>query len=324
MVNHISACLWITIASLENDGDSVRFSNTWAKGYASSTSSQLYMVSFYWATTTITTVGYGDISGTTDIERIFCTIIMLFGVIAFSFANGSLTSIIQNIDSNNALFEQEINMLNEIYKDYCLPLELYNRLKKSIGYQHKEDIAGLQKFINNLPQKLKIEVSLYIYESRYTKIKFFKNQTPSFITWICSILIGQQVSENQYIFLEGDEGEDIYFMIAGRAAFVLPSYQNCKYIDIEVGDHFGITDIIGSSQKQNFPIESWINFKSSIHRQFCLRAVSQCEFLKLNYQYLYLMREEFPDCYNTLFESGIRRLRKQWILKLQAMQKCSE
>jgi hypothetical protein len=36
------------------------------------------------------------------------------------------------------------------------------------------------------------------------------------------------------------------------------------------------------------------------------------------------MREEFPDCYNTLFESGIRRLRKQWILKLQAMQKCSE
>jgi hypothetical protein len=36
------------------------------------------------------------------------------------------------------------------------------------------------------------------------------------------------------------------------------------------------------------------------------------------------MREEFPDCYNTLFETGIRRLRKQWILKLQAMQKCSE
>ena len=105
MVNHISACLWITIASLENDGDSARFSNTWAKGYAGSTSSQLYIVSFYWATTTITTVGYGDISGTTDIERIFCTIIMLFGVIAFSFANGSLTSIIQNIDSNNALFE---------------------------------------------------------------------------------------------------------------------------------------------------------------------------------------------------------------------------
>jgi len=39
MVNHISACLWITIASLENDGDSARFSNTWAKGYAGSTSS---------------------------------------------------------------------------------------------------------------------------------------------------------------------------------------------------------------------------------------------------------------------------------------------
>ena len=30
-------------------------------------------------------------------------------------------------------------------------------------------------FVNDLPEKLRIEVSLYIYESRYTKIKFFKN-----------------------------------------------------------------------------------------------------------------------------------------------------
>ena len=63
------------------------------------------MVSFYWATATMTTVGYGDIYGTNDYERIFCSVIMLFGVIAFSFANGSLTSIIQSIDTDNAKYE---------------------------------------------------------------------------------------------------------------------------------------------------------------------------------------------------------------------------
>ena len=60
--------------------------------------SEIYLVSFYWTITTITTVGYGDISGTNSLERFFCSIMMLVGVISFTFANGSLASIIQNYD----------------------------------------------------------------------------------------------------------------------------------------------------------------------------------------------------------------------------------
>jgi glutamate mutase epsilon subunit len=60
---------------------------------------QIYLTSFYFTVTTITTVGYGDISGHTDSERIFCIIIMVAGVISFSLASGTLTSIIKNYDS---------------------------------------------------------------------------------------------------------------------------------------------------------------------------------------------------------------------------------
>ena len=72
-------------------------------------------------------------------------------------------------------------MLNDIYKDYCLPLELFNRIKKTIGYKKQKDMANLLQFVNDLPEKLRIEVSLYIYESRYTKIKFFNNQKKKLI-----------------------------------------------------------------------------------------------------------------------------------------------
>lgn len=94
MVCHISTCLWVMIAAFQDEG----FKGTWAHKYIDDVDNSLYLTSFYWTITTITTVGYGDISGTNDIEKLFCSLMMLFGVIAFSFANGSLASIISNYD----------------------------------------------------------------------------------------------------------------------------------------------------------------------------------------------------------------------------------
>ena len=51
---------------------------------------------------TLTTVGYGDISGTITTERVICIFITIIGVIGFSFATGSLSSILQNYDHANA------------------------------------------------------------------------------------------------------------------------------------------------------------------------------------------------------------------------------
>jgi hypothetical protein len=91
----------------------------------------------YWAVTTITTVGYGDISGTNNLERIFCCIMMITGVILFSFASGALASIIQNFDSSNAFYQEKLLVLNKIYKEFKLPLELFIKIKKAMGYESK-------------------------------------------------------------------------------------------------------------------------------------------------------------------------------------------
>lgn len=76
----------------------------------------LYVTSFYFAVTTITTVGYGDISGNSTPERLICFILHLIGVLSYSFASGSLTTIIQNYDTINDENQEKINTLNKIYK----------------------------------------------------------------------------------------------------------------------------------------------------------------------------------------------------------------
>jgi hypothetical protein len=89
----------------------------------------VYLTSFYFTVTTITTVGYGDISGHTKAEKIFCILIMVIGVIAFSFASGSLASVIQNYDNENAQLKSRLKVLQQMYKEYSFPLELFIKLK---------------------------------------------------------------------------------------------------------------------------------------------------------------------------------------------------
>lgn len=67
------------------------YDGTWLAGYQKEYGNNdigQYCLSIYWSITTITTVGYGDISGTNNYERIFCSIIMVIGVILFNVAQG--------------------------------------------------------------------------------------------------------------------------------------------------------------------------------------------------------------------------------------------
>lgn len=57
-----------------------------------------------------------------------------------------------------------------------------------MGYEIKKDIDDVNDFVEELPHKIKIELSLYIYEARYSKIKFFKDRSASFVSWMCPLL----------------------------------------------------------------------------------------------------------------------------------------
>ena len=127
-MTHILTCLFVLIAVFSSDEDR---KGSWLEPYHGQ-DVNLYMLSFYWAATTITTVGYGDISGTNDIERCFCTFVEIIGVIGFAFASSSLTSIITNIDQTNSEQHQKISIINRIREEHKIPFLLYNNLKKNI------------------------------------------------------------------------------------------------------------------------------------------------------------------------------------------------
>jgi hypothetical protein len=51
--------------------------------------------------TTMTTVGYGDMTVGTDNERAFCAFVMVVGVIVFGFVSGSIASTLTILGTSN-------------------------------------------------------------------------------------------------------------------------------------------------------------------------------------------------------------------------------
>jgi len=72
------------------------------------------MTAFYFVVTTMTTVGYGDMSAGTVTEQFYLVILMMAGVFVFSLVTGSLASIVASMDNENASLTEKVIFLNKL------------------------------------------------------------------------------------------------------------------------------------------------------------------------------------------------------------------
>lgn len=116
--------------------------------YVSYSTLDLYLTAIYYVVTTMSTVGYGDISGGTTLERIFCIVLMLTGVISFNLISGTLGSLITNYDSSQAALQEKMINLNNLRTKYKITDELFFNIKKSLQFDHSKNMSSLDLFVN--------------------------------------------------------------------------------------------------------------------------------------------------------------------------------
>lgn len=253
---HFTSCLFVIVAKINqiyNETEEPTWLDEFEVYQAQGQHFQLYIVSFYWTITTITTVGYGDITASNLGERLFCSFMMILGVISFSLANGTLSQILIKNDNKKIAYQEQVEILNKIQKQYKkLPPSLYKKMKMSLGYQFQKSNKEIELFVEQLPMQIRDEVNLFIHEEKYKHIKYFQDKSAAFVSWTCALLTPCYYQNDTPIFMEGDEANSLHFLFKGECAFFLPTYHNACFINVKIGEMFGLIDILGSSQQNNF------------------------------------------------------------------------
>ena len=237
LLAHLSTCIWFLVAKLEDlspDSWVVRL------GYIDASNFQIYILSFYWTLMTVTTVGYGDVSAGTTSERIYNLFIMSFGVLMYSFTIGSLSSILATMDQKNEEMNQKLQILAGIKKEYNLDKDLYDKVRKVIKFDLSRNQKDKMEFLQELPNKLRIELSQIMHDKVVQSLNFFKEQPNDFFAYVAPLLKPVKFSQNDFLYKIEDMIDEMYFVTKGTIIFCLDKKYDEKEIkEIKKNNNFG-------------------------------------------------------------------------------------
>lgn len=131
-IAHLFACFWNFIALPQA---LVHFPQTWLTyfGYSGLPVSDRYIASLYYIIITMTTVGYGDIHPTNQLERFYGIVTMLTGVVVFGALVGRVTSLIDKRNPQAKAFKEKTDEFKSFLVDCRLPKKIADRAKVCIA-----------------------------------------------------------------------------------------------------------------------------------------------------------------------------------------------
>ena len=251
-----------------------------------------YITSLYWCIQTITTVGYCDVKLSTIAHKIYAMMVMLFGVGVYGFVIGNVANILLKRDPARTQFLNNLEKLRSFVNFREIPSGLQKRIRSYYEYIWKQKIgANESEFIALLPAGLKTEVELFLKRDILERIPLFKGISDSFLREVSLHLRPVVYTPGDYIFKEGDRGNEMYFIIKGKLR-VLTGDERKILNTLSDGDFFGELAL----------------FRNEI-RMATVQAVTYCDIYTLNKEVFEHVLNNYPEISSHIRKIAAERLK---------------
>ena len=222
-IAHWISCGWLLIRGIDTNLDVM--SN--------------YIKAIYWTTTTLTTVGYGDIIPSGNAQMIYASFTQLTGIGVYGYLIGNVASILSSADPAKAQYLNNIEKLSALVRNRNLPKDLQRRLRDFYAYiWQKQWTYEEEEFLAQLPRNLRIEVNMHLKREIVEKIPLFKGLSLDFVQEIAMNLKSLIVAKGDYVFKAGDKADALYLIVQGEI-WVLNKEEDKILAKLTDGNFFG-------------------------------------------------------------------------------------
>ncbi|XP_021927519.1 potassium voltage-gated channel subfamily H member 8 isoform X4 [Zootermopsis nevadensis] len=247
LVAHWLACVWYVVADKERQRNDDQWDLGWIHAMAKRlnisvnniTHSESYITALYFTCSSLTSVGFGNVSANTTSEKIFSICTMLIGALMHAVVFGNVTAIIQRMYSRRSLYQTKWRDLKDFLTLHQIPKEMKQRMQDYFqtmwSLNHGIDIHEVRETLKEFPEELRGDVSMHLHRE-ILQLPIFESASQGCLKLLSLHIRSNFCAPGEYLIHKGDALQYIYYLCNGSMEVV----QNSMVVAIlGKGDLFG-------------------------------------------------------------------------------------
>ncbi|XP_040057891.2 voltage-gated delayed rectifier potassium channel KCNH8 [Gasterosteus aculeatus] len=174
-----------------------------------------YVTSLYFALSSLTSVGFGNVSANTDSEKIFSICTMLIGALMHAVVFGNVTAIIQRMYSRRSLYHTRTKDLKDFIRVHRLPKALEQRMLECFqttwSVNNGIDVSELLK---DFPDELRADIAMHL-NKELLQLPLFESASRGCLRSLSLIIRTSFCAPGEFLIRQGDALQAIYFVCSG-------------------------------------------------------------------------------------------------------------
>ena len=178
-----------------------------------------YLAAMYFAMTTMTTVGYGDIIPNSGWERFYAMIAMCIGGGFYGYVIGVISSLVAVSDANEQACAERMKTIRAWLAHHQFPGELHRRVRRFYKSRFEERTAlDEQAILHELSDELREDVMQFLLPGPFRECYLFQRQNAEIVLRFADSIQPVASHAGEVVQTTGDTGDLMYVLASGTAA----------------------------------------------------------------------------------------------------------